>query len=456
MTKFITFIHSCFKNILISISLVLFISTLPGNAKTTGDTAKTEQSWNFHFQNTEISQYHPAFNAKYTGLNSLDTSYEFPTSVTATLFFGAKLWKGAETYFNPELSGGDGFTKTTGIAGFPNGEVYRVNASTPKPYIARLLLKQIFALSDKYEILPDDLNQLASRLPVSYIAIYAGRFSVMDYFDDNKYSHDPRMQFYNWVLMGNGAWDYPANTRGYTYGITFELVKPQWAIRFCAVMLPLYANGWVMDADIKRSRGEALEFEHKYLIGNQTGIFRIMSYLNEARMGNYQEAINLGILHHVAPVVDSTRSLGRTKYGFGLSIEQPIDKNSGFFIRAGWNDGHNETWVFTEVDSHLSFGFTLNGEIWHRENDNFGIAQIIDGISKYHQQYLEAGGYGFLIGDGHLNYRPEYITETYYSFKLPGYAWWLSPDFQLIINPAYNHDRGPVIPALGLRSHIEF
>lgn len=456
MSAFKLFNRFSFKYYITGVIYLLLNSSLSLNAQTTADTSKKVQSWNFHFQNTEISEYHPAFHAKYSGFNSLDTSYEFPTSVTATIFFGVKLWKGAEAYFNPELSGGRGFSSTTGIAAYPNGEIYRVNDPAPNPYVARLLLKQVFALSSDYEFVPDDLGQIATMMPKSYIAVYAGRYSVMDYFDDNRYSHDPRTQFYNWVLMGNGAWDYPANTRGYTYGITVELVKPQWALRFCSVMVPLYANGWVMDPDILRSHSEALEFEHKYSLGGQQGVIRLMSYLTESRMGNYDQAIAWGIMRHQAPAVDSTRALGRSKYGFGVNVEQPLGKNSGMFLRLGWNDGHNETWEFTEVDRHLSLGFTFNGASWHRGNDIFGIAQIIDGLSKDHRDYLEAGGYGFIIGDGHLNYRPEYVTEMYYSFKLPGYPWWLSPDFQLVINPAYNNDRGPVIPILGMRSHVEF
>ena len=431
----------------------LAISTLV-QAQTANDSIKSS-NWNFHFQNTVIGQYHPTFHANYSGINSLDPKAEFPISVTGTLFFGAKLWKGAEVYFNPEISGGSGFSKTTGVAGFPNGEVYRVSDAAPKVYVARLFLKQVFSLDDEFENVTDDLNQIATRKPTSYFAIYAGKYSVMDYFDNNKYSHDPRTQFYNWALMGNGAWDYPANTRGYDYGLTFELVKPQWALRFSAVMVPINANGWIMDPDVKRSRSEALEFEHKYILGNQSGIIRFMTYLNEARMGNYLQAIEWGKIHKVAPDIDSVQSIGRTKYGFGINVEQSLSKNLGMFLRTGWNDGHNETWAFTEIDHHISFGFMFNGSWWNRKNDNFGIAQIVNGISKEHQDYLKSGGYGFIIGDGNLNYRPEFITELFYSFKLQHYPWWISPDFQYIIDPAYNKDRGPVL-VLGIRSHVEF
>jgi high affinity Mn2+ porin len=172
-------------------------------------------------------------------------------------------------------------------------------------------------------------------------------------------------------------------------------------------------------------------------------------------MGNYLQAIEWGKIHKVAPDIDSVQSIGRTKYGFGINVEQSLSKNLGMFLRTGWNDGHNETWAFTEIDHHISFGFMFNGSWWNRKNDNFGIAQIVNGISKEHQDYLKSGGYGFIIGDGNLNYRPEFITELFYSFKLQHYPWWISPDFQYIIDPAYNKDRGPVL-VLGIRSHVEF
>lgn len=412
------------------------------------------KKWSFHFQSTVIGQYHPPFYAKYSGLNSLNPGTESPVSITTTIFLGTKLWKGAEAYFNPELSGGGGFSMTTGVAGFPNGEVYRVSDPSPHVYIARLFLKQTFPLSDEYEYISDDVNQVATRMPTSFLSLYGGKFSVMDYFDNNQYSHDARTQFYNWALMGNGAWDYPANTRGYNYGVVAELIKPNWALRYAVVLVPTVANGSMMDAYLLHANSEALEFEHKYRLGNKSGTIRLMTYLNQARMGNYRDAIKWGILHHTTPKTDSVRSPGHTKYGFGINIEQSLSKYIGAFMRVGWNDGNNETWAFTEIDNHLSAGFVLDGNRWRRKNDRLGIAQIVDGISKDHRDYLRAGGYGFIIGDGNLNYGLEYITEIYYSFYLKAFKLSLSPDYQFIIHPAYNKDRGPV-HAFGLRAHFE-
>jgi high affinity Mn2+ porin len=422
-------------------------------AQNTKDSIK-DSNWNFHFQNTVIYQYHPALHANYSGINSLKTNEETPTSITGTVYLGVKLWKGAATYYNSEISGGSGFSETRGLAGFPNGEVYRVNDASPKIYTARFYIKQVFALSDDNQKIDDAINQLQTNLPTSYVALSAGKFSIMDFFDNNTFSHDPRTQFYNWALMGNGAWDYPANTRGYTYGFVAELVKPKWALRFSAVMVPTYANGPTMDDSILRSRAEVLEFEHKYNIGNQTGTFRFISFLNEANMGNYDDAIKWGVTRNTTPVIDSTKALGRTKFGFGLNIEHNISDNTGLFIRASWNDGRNETWAFTEIDKAISLGLQLNGNIWNHKNDKIGIAILANGLSNEHKNYLETGGHGFIIGDGKLNYHSEMIAELYYSLKLGRYPFWLSPDYQFIVNPAYNKDRGPV-NVFGIRAHLE-
>ncbi len=435
--------------------LLVPFSTGIGKAHSESDTINKDQSWNFHLQSTIIDQYHPPFNAEYSGRNSLFSADENTISVTTTLFFGLKLWKGAHVYFNPELSGGSGFSKTTGVAGFPNGEVYRVSDPAPHVYIARLYAEHVFPLSDEYVYAEDAINQVARFRPESYFAILAGKYSVMDFFDNNKYSHDPRTQFYNWALMGNGAWDYPANTRGYTYGLTFELVKPEWALRFSEVMVPVEANGSKMDSDIKNAHSSAIEFEHKYSIGNRPGTIRLMSYLTRARMGNYRRAIKWGIDNNTAPEVDSVDVIGNTKFGFGINIEQEISKNIGMFIRTSWNDGNNQTWVFTEIDRHISAGLVLDGAMWNMEDNKFGIAQIINGLSGDHRDYLGAGGYGFIIGDGKLNYHPEFVTELYYSFKIPHNPFWITPDYQFIMNPAYNKDRGPV-HAFGIRAHCEF
>ncbi len=415
------------------------------------DTVKQEP-YNFHFQETTITQYKPAFSAPYSGKNSLSTSTETQSTITSTFFGAARLWKGAEAFFNPELSGGSGLSKTTGIAGFPNGESFRVASVAPQFYIARLYLKQTFAWGNEKDTIEGDANVLGGLKSKRYFSIAAGKFSMADFFDCNNFSHDPRMQFMNWALMDNGAWDYPANTRGYTMGLYTELGQPTWTLRFALTMVVTQANGSDFDAKIAKANTQTVEFEKRYTIDGQKGTVRVLGFLNNGKFGNYDLAI---AQNPKAPNVDSTQAYGRHKYGFGINADQYLTKDFGVFAKASWNDGHTETWFFTEIDRSVTFGGVLKGTQWHRPDDEFGLAFIGNGLSASHRNYLADGGYGFIIGDGKLSYAPEMIAEVYYKLNAFQKKFFITPDYQFILHPAYNTARGP-INVLSVRLHVEF
>src|ERR1700744_4438908 len=141
--------------------LLLFILLIAGAQISFAQDTVKQDRFSFHFQQTIITQYKPAFSADYSGLNSLSTLEETQSSITSTLFGAARLWKGAEGVFNPEISGGSGLSKTLGVAGFPNGETFRVGSSEPKIYIARLYLKQNFEWGNEKDTITNDQNQLA-------------------------------------------------------------------------------------------------------------------------------------------------------------------------------------------------------------------------------------------------------------------------------------------------------
>jgi high affinity Mn2+ porin len=420
------------------------------------DTAKQElvkeERYNFHFQETVISQYKPGFSALYSGQNSLSPKAETQSSITTTFFGVARLWNGASAYFNPELSGGSGLSQTLGVAGFPNGETFRVGGVQNKIYMARLYLQQNFEWGNEKDTVEDDVNQLAGLKSKRYFSFSVGKFNMGDFFDQNSFSHDPRSQFMNWALMDNAAWDYPANTRGYVIGAYTELGQPAWTLRFAMTMNVTHENSSVWDAKVLKANTETIEFEKRYSIGDQKGAVRILGFLNNGKFGNYDQAIALS---PVNPVVDTTQQYGRHKYGFGVNAEQYLNKNFGVFARAGYNDGHTETWFFTEADRSISFGGVLKGAAWKRTYDEAGLAFIGNGLSAPHREYLADGGYGFIIGDGKLNYGPEMIGEFYYKCDVYEKKFFLSPDYQFIINPAYNKDRGPV-QVLSIRAHVEF
>jgi high affinity Mn2+ porin len=415
------------------------------------DTVK-QSRFSLHFQQTIITQYKPSISAPYTGQNSLLPTQETQSSITSTLFGAARLWKGTEAYFNPELSGGAGLSKTLGVAGFPNGETFRVGAAEPKIYIGRLYFKQNFEWGKEKDTIEDDANQLAGLKSKRYFSFAIGKFGMADFFDGNEFSHDPRTQFMNWSLMDNGAWDYPANTRGYVLGATAELGQPDWTLRFAFTMVTTQANMSVWDQKIGKANTQTLEFEKRYTSFGQKGTIRVLAFLNNGKFGNYRDAINQ---NPTAPEVDSTHSYGRHKYGFGISADQYLTKDFGVFAKVSYNDGHNQTWFFTEIDRSASFGAVLKGSWWKRGDDELGLAFVGNGLSRDHRDYLATGGYGFLIGDSKLNYSPEMIAELYYKMNAYQKKIWLSPDYQFILHPAYNADRGPV-NVFGIRAHVEF
>jgi len=419
------------------------------------------EKWSFHFQMTTILQGHPAFNAKYSGINSLHDTSETALSMTATFFLGRKLWKGAAIYCDPEVAGGKGMSYALGLAGAANGETYRIGDPSPTLYIGRAYFQQIIALRNAKCVLQDgEKNQLGDMVPCSRVVITAGKFSLADYFDDNTYSHDPRTQFMNWAMMENGAWDYPANTRGYTSGIVVELIYPTWAARVSSALEAKMANGEVMDLDIAKTHGETAELEKSLNFKGHPGTLRLLGFHNISRAVNYRAAINAMAHGDSSSVgVISGHTLGNAfnglKYGFGLSFDQGLTKDIGIFSRVGWNDGQTSTWAFTEIDQTATLGISVKANKLKRPEDTFGFAGIVNGISNDHRDYLNAGGYGFIIGDGKLtNYGYEEILETYYSARLSK-ALWTTVDYQYVKNPAYNKDRGPV-NIFSLRLHVEF
>jgi high affinity Mn2+ porin len=418
--------------------------------------ANKARDWSLHFQQTLIDQWHNNLSTPYAGDYSLADRESAKLSFTSTLFIGRRLWKNAAVYFNPEVAGGSGLSSARGIAGFTNGETFRIGVADPVLYLARLYVRQVFAIGPETDEDVDDLNQVAGPTPRRYFALSLGKLSVADYFDQNSYSHDPRTQFMNWSLMSAGGWDYAANTRGYTVGGVLEYVTPGFSARFASTLLPTYANGPLLDYRYTKAHAETLELTKTYHLAHRQGTVRVLGFRNVAPMATYRSAVALGQALGQQPTLESVRRDGHTKVGFGLNAEQEITDNVGLFARVSYNDGRNETWAFTEIDHSASLGVVSTGARWHRPGDRLGLAVVANGISPEHQAYLAAGGYGFILGDGALNYGLEKIGELYYSFDLPRYHAAISPDYQLVINPAYNRDRSGPVHVAAVRLHVEF
>lgn len=406
--------------------------------------------YSIHAQSTFVYQGNFPFHAPYNGPNSATGPVQNQQTATGTLFFDVRPWQGGEIIFNPEFSGGTGLDGTVGFAGFPNGEATRVGTLEPTGYIARLLLRQTFDLDGEWEKVEDGPNQIAGVQSRNRFSISIGKMSSEDVLDDNVYSHDPRTQFLNWSIMYTGAWDYPANTRGYDYGVLLDYTTMFYAVRYGIFGEPSTTNGPEIDSHFLQAHGQIVEFQENWILGDHPAHLREWAYLNTAHMGNYREAL---AEMPVNPDVTATEAY-RSKYGFGLSFDKEITTDLGFFARAGWDDGQSETWAFTEIDRTAAVGFLLKGRAWGRPDDEVGLADVVNGLSDAHKNYLQAGGVGFIIGDGRLNYTPEQIVETYYNWEAMKHIN-ITVDFQGVDNPAYNADRGPVA-IMAVRVHLEY
>ena len=413
-----------------------------------------EESWNAKFQTTYIWQGKAPFNAAYSGPNSLTPVREKSYSFTGTAFLGMRPWAGGELYFNPEVAQGVPLSNLTGLGGFTNGEIARTAGPTPTFYVARVFLRQTWGLGGTQTAVDSAANQLAGTIDNRRIVFTVGKLSVTDIFDNNAYSHDPRTQFLNWSLMTAGAYDYAADSRGYSWGVALEYYHDDWAIRAGRFMQPKLPNQLALDQNIFRHYGDQIEVEHDHTLAGQPGKARLLAFRNRTVMSRFQDALNYATLHGGVPSINNVRYGDQIKYGFDLNLEQQLTPDVGVFGRASWADGKTETYAFTEIDNSLAAGALVKGSAWGRAQDSVGVALVQNGLSRQRRDYLTAGGISFFIGDGALNYRPERILETYYNLRAVK-GTWLTLDYQYIRNPAYNADRGPV--SIGaVRLHGEF
>jgi high affinity Mn2+ porin len=412
------------------------------------------EKWNLNFQATSIGQYHGSFTSPYADVFSLQGHPEAEASLTSTLYFGWQLARNTQFYIDPELAGGRGFSGTNGMVNFPNGEMPRVETAAPKLYLARLYATQDFGFGDARESFSSDENQLGGSRPMTRYSVTIGRFTMTDFFDNNRYTHDPRTQFMGWAIMYNGAWDYPADTHGYTWGWVHEFHTRRWSLRYGSGAMPTVANGLRFDRRVLRDRGDAFEGEVRVKPGGHDGAVRVLSYQNHARMGTYADALHLAGETGTKPDITATRRPGTLKYGFGLNVEQELAKDVGVFGRLGWNDGKTESFAFTAIDRLASAGVSVGGARWKRPHDTAASELTVSGLSAVHAQYLARGGLDFLIGDGALRYGPEYVSESYYRARVvPGL--FATIDLQHATNPAFNRDRGPVWIG-AMRLHVEW
>ena len=435
-----------------------------------------DERWNAYGQTTYISSWKLPFGAPYTNLNgspnSLLPGHERSYTWSATLFLGARLWPGGEAYFVPEVIAERPLSSLHGLGGaIQNFELQKGGSETPQIYRARLYLRQTIGLGGERQKVDSNPMQLGTAVDRRRLVVWAGNFSVLDVMDKNGVTGDPRQSFFNMAFMTHASWDFMADARGYTYGAALEWYWDDWAVRFAHTLPPKNPNQLPVDFRFWQYFGDQLEIEHDHTLFGLPGAVRVLGYRNRVHSGSFDDAIaafqsdptknaaactdfNYGSQNPGAPDLCWVRK-DNVKVGIGLDVEQFVAKDVGLFLRAMWSDGLTEVVAFNAADRSLSFGAVARGTLWNRPFDVTGIGMGLSWISASHARYLALGGIDGFIGDGALHQATEGVFEVFYSLNLFK-AIWLSGDFQLLWNPAYNADRGGPVTVLGARVHAEF
>ena len=408
---------------------------------------------NFHGQATFLEQAYPAFRSPYQGPQSLPGGGQGRETSDASLFAGVRLWRGAELWINPEIDQGFGLANTLGVAGFPSGEAYKVGQTYPYARLPRAFIRQTIDLGGETGKVEAGTSQFAGSQTANRVVLTVGKFSVVDIFDTNKYAHDPRNDFMNWALVDTATFDYAAESWGYTYGAAAEWYQGDWTVRGGLFDLSVVPNSPDLDPTFSQVQWVG-EIERRYDLWGHPGKVAVTGFLTRGRMGTFADAIALAAVTGGPADIAAVRQY-QSRGGISINIEQEITSNLGAFFRAGWADGNIEPYEFTDVDRTVAAGLSASGKLWARPDDTVGLAGVVNGITSVHQAFLNDGGLGILVGDGQLPHPGlEQIIEAYYSYVLTA-STRISVDYQLVVDPAYNTDRGPVNVFSG-RIHTAF
>ena len=415
--------------------------------------AAAPEDWAVHGQITFVEQYHPAFRSDYRGTNSLDPGSRGDETFDSTVYLGIRLWTGGEAWINGEVDQGFGLSNSLGIAGFPNGEAYKIGSSLPYPKLLRLFVRQTIDRGGDSQPVESDINQLGGSQTSDRIVVMMGKLAVADIFDHNVYSDDSKHTFLNWALADVGTFDYAANAWGYTYGAAIEWYQDWWVVRSGLFDLSESPNSSKLDSTFGRQFQFVTELEEDHTLWKEPGKLRFLAFLSHARMGLFSDAIALSQATGLPAATSLVRRL-HERAGVSLNWEQHLTDDLGFFLRSGYDDPSREPFEFIDVDETSSGGLSLAGKEWERPDDIVGIAFIVNGISREHARYFNDGGLGILVGDGKLRQPAnEKIIEALYTLSATKYLK-ITADYQFVDNPAYNAQRGPV-SIFGIRLHSE-
>lgn len=435
---------------------VLFVVRLTSAQESTDTTGSTEfrnrfwLSGQFNF----VTQFHLSFPASYSGPSSLNSEAEIAPTFVATVYTGYAFSSRTEVFLDLESARGSGVSGALGLGGLGNLDAVTDKSATAAPYIARAHIRHIIPLGKKMTETGRNPLGLAASVPARRVEIRAGKMSLTDFFDLNAVGSDSHLQFLNYSIDNNAAYDIAANSRGYTYAALVELYQAGWAVRFAEAFEPKDNSGLRTEWNLSRSRSENMEFEVHPLLHNEQGLtLRALGFLNHAEMGSYPAAV-AGFVSGIDPTPNLAAHIspGRS-YGFGLNGETVLPKSIRLFGRLGWNKGDKELFQFAEADRTVSLGADFDGRAWSQPKHRVGVAMAINGLVADHRRYLELGGQSYLLGDEGLTYGHEKVLEAYYNVPF-GHGLFGALDVQRVWNPGYNQNRGPVL-IFGIRLHAE-
>lgn len=434
-----------------------FVATAANASEPPAD--QVPENFRANIQSTVTVQGYPRFSGAYSGRNSLPLAGQTRESVSITGFIGVRMpWAGGEFYFNPEYFQGAGLHNTRGIAGFPNGDAQKIGLPEGSFYMARAFLRQTFALGAETEWTPGGPNQLAGFTPTRRVVLTIGRMAVMDHFQTSAYAGDPRRQFSNWSVWAPGAWDIPADARGYTDGVVVEAaLGAGLAFRYGVFAMPAEPNGLVTPIRAN-NLGHAVELSFQHALFGRPGTVKPLAFVNTGAMGRYREALDLAGATGLSAdeAMARTRRFGNLKWGVALLVDQELADHVGAFLRASWNDGRTETYAFTQIDRSVAVGVSFKGALWDRPGHSAGVAVAQNDLSRDHARFLASGGTGIIIGDGALRYGSERVVEAFYDLPIYRDNVFLAGQYQLIHNPGYNRDRAGPAHVIGMRLHARY
>lgn len=428
-------------------------SAQPAQGDQPPDKQDSGRWWAIQVQATDVFQYKPAMRSLFEGPNSLPGPEIASNTLDASVIVGVRPWAGAEAWYDEDMNQGFAPGNTLGVAGFVNGEGAKVGHQSPYYRPQRYFFRQTIELGGGDDKVDPDVMQFGGPTTKNRIVVTVGKFSLTDVMDDNAYAHDPKNDFLNWAIIDTGSWDYAADAWGFSEGGVVEWYQGDWTLRGAIMDMSTLPNV----AELTPSFGQfqwdgEIELRQKWF--GREGKIKLLGFVSRAQMGRYDDAIaraeatgqpaNTALVRHF-----------RTRPGVSLNIEQPVSDTAGLFLRAGWDNGDYESYEYADIDRTVAGGASIKGDRWGRKDDTLAVALVVDGISREHELFLNAGGAGILVGDGKLPHPgAETILEAYYSLGVVK-GLHITLDSQTVMNPAYNRDRGPA-EVIGLRLHGQY